>query len=172
MDDADYKKALKDEAKIEDRLDEVNSSQQSMLFESQVYNAFPEANSLMEKEMEQVVRSDMANHPESEILGTINWLKSGAWKNGTPEQVSLVMDGLGRAKHQREINRLSQENESLRQGSNLRADEVASKIQKVASQSPVITNGKHSVTKTWGKSELASMDDAAFDEAYKAHMAA
>jgi len=158
--DEDYKKVLKEEGEIETKLETVNNSQDALLFESKVLSAYPEAEGLIQNEVEAVVRRDFAHLPEHVQVQAIGAFKSGEWKND-PDQ-NAVMTILERAKTLKQQNGYEQQIKDLKSSGNV--DQIASNIERVASQTSIPTNGQHAKSKTYTKTELMSMTDAELTE--------
>ena len=158
--DEDYKKVLKEEGQIETQLEKVNNSQDALLFESQVLSQYPETDSLIQNEVEAVIKRDFAHLPEHVQVQAISTFKSGEWKNDQDHNAVLTI--LDRAKALKTQRSYEKQIEDLKSSGNV--DNIASNIERVANQTVLPTNGQHNKSKTYTKSELMSMTDSELAE--------
>jgi len=166
FDEDQVERNIKDQALVEAQLNGITQQQSSMLFDSEIRSTYPQLDELINNEVPQIVATQMKakGFDDFTIQGYINYFSSGQWKTAQGDDAVIVKEVLNRASYSNETNKLKREIEFLKKNSVDTARQVSDNIQKVASQSPIPTNGTGSQMPTYTEEELLAMSPEAFNE--------
>jgi hypothetical protein len=149
----EYNKTVSDKVKNQIELDRIAAEKRFIAAEQAVYSKVPDFADLLDKDIPEVIRQDGIkfglNPAETEKV--IGKFKRGEWRYIKAEDI------IGLAEKARFIKEIRIRDEKIKELSTA-PDEVGKKIQKIASQRPVISGGSSS------KNNEKSVDDMTYEE--------